>query len=50
MEMFGPWSNVFVSAKNGEEAEQEEQENWKKGNHGKVQLKSKSNARKSMSE
>ena len=30
MEMAGPWSNVFVdSAKNGEEAEQEEQGNWK---------------------
>ena len=41
MEMFGPWSNVFVSAKNGEEAEQEEQGNWKKETTEKCSSKAK---------
>ena len=30
VETVGPWSKVFVEQKNGEEAEQEEQGNWKK--------------------
>ena len=43
MEMSGPWSNVFVSAKNGEEAEQEleEQGNWKKETTEKCSSKAK---------
>ncbi len=30
VEFFGPWSKVFLEEKNGDEAEQEEQGNWKK--------------------